>query len=86
MFTLTLDFSLTLLVLLFQLRDVLIASAHNFRIVIEESSVLNQTLLQLVIFLSQFGFTSLELKLLLREMFLLRNEGLLILVHLSSLI
>ena len=83
---LALDFSGALLVLLAKLGDILIAVTHDFSIVVKESSVLNETLLKLVIFFAQLRFSRLKLELLLSEVLLLRDERLLIFVHLAALI
>lgn len=84
--TLAFNFLLTNFVFLLQLGNILITSAHDFSVVVKESGILDQTLLQLVVFFSELGFTRLELKLLLGEVFLFSYECLLILVHLAPLV
>ena len=83
---LALDLSGADLVLFAQLGDVLVAVAHHFRVVVKESGVLNQTLLQLVVFLAKLALFRLEFELLLREVLLLRDESLLIFVHLPAFV
>ena len=83
---LAVDFSVTILIVFLQLGDVLVALTHDFGIVVKECSVLDQTLLQLVIFLTKLSLSTLEFKFLLREMLLLSDIGLLVLVHFAALI
>lgn len=83
---LALDLSGADLVLFAQLGDVLVAVAHHFRVVVKEGGVLNQTLLQLVVFLAKLALFRLEFELLLREVLLLRDESLLIFVHLPAFV
>ena len=80
------NFLVTLLVLLFQLCNVLVTGSHHLSIVVEESRILDQRLLQFVIFFAQFRLSRLELKLLLRKVLLLGQVSLLILIHLAPLV
>ena len=84
--SLSLNFCITLLVVISQFCDIWVTLAHYFCVVVEEGGILNQALLQLVIFFSKLAFTSLEFKLLLSEVLLFSDESLLILVHLATLI
>ena len=83
---LALDLSLALLALIGQLVDVLVAVAHHLRVVVQESGIGDETLLELVIFFTELVLTSLELELLLSELLLLGDVGLLVLVHPSALV
>ena len=85
---LSLAFNLPLLLFIFfsELGNVLVTVTHNFGIEIKESSILDQTLLELVILLEQFSFFGLELEFLLSELFLFVDVRLLVLVHLASFV
>ena len=82
----TLNLSISLLVFLSQLVDVGIACTHGLGVTVQESSVLDQVLLELVIFLSQLRLLVGEFELGLSEVLLLGDVGLLVLVHLSALV
>ena len=84
--SLALYLSLLLLILLSELGDVLVAVAHHFGVEVEEGGVLDQTLLELVIFLEQLALFRLELEFLLRELFLFVYVGFLVLVHFAALV
>ena len=83
---LALDLTLALLALVSQLVDVLVAIAHHFRVVVKESGVGDKTLLELVIFLTELVLTCLELELLLSELLLFGDVGLLVFVHPAALV
>ena len=83
---LPLDFLLAHFVLFFEFGDVLVASAHDFCIVIQEGGVLDQRLLQLVVLFSELRLSALELELLLGKVLLLGQVGLLVLVHFAALV
>ena len=83
---LAVNLSFLLLIFLSELGDVLVAIAHHFGVEVQEGGVLNQTLLELVIFLEQLSLFSLEFKFLLSELLLFVDIGLLVLVHFTALV
>ena len=83
---LTFDLAVALLVFFAELRNVQVAVTHYFCVIVEESCILDETLLQLVILFTKFGLSLRELELLLRELLLLRDECLLVLVHFTTLV
>lgn len=83
---LPLDFLLAHFVLFFEFGYVLVASAHDFCIVVQESGILDQRLLQLVVFFSELRLSALELELLLGKVLLLGQVSLLVLVHFAALV
>ena len=83
---LSLDLLLAHFILLLKLGDVLVASAHDFCIVVQESSVLDERLLQLVVFFSELGLSALKLELLLSKVLLLGQVSFLVFVHLAALV
>ena len=65
------NLDLTLLIFLSESSNVLVAGSHLLRILVEEHSILDQTLLQFVVLFTKFSLACLELKLLLSEVLLL---------------
>ena len=83
---LAVNLSFLLLVFLSELGDVLVAVAHHFGVEVQEGCILNQTLLELVIFLQQLALFRLEFKFLLSELLLFVDIGFLVLVHFAALV
>ena len=84
--SLAFDLPFLLLILFSELGNVLVAVTHNFGVEIEEGSILDQALLELVVLLEQLALFGLELEFLLCELFLFVDVRFLVLVHLSSLV
>ena len=83
---LSVDLDVSLLVFFSQTGNILVAGAHLLSILVEEHRILNQTLLKLVILFAKLSFARLKLELLLRKVLLFGKVGLLVLVHLATLI
>ena len=83
---LALYLSFLLLIFLSELGDVLVTVAHHFCVEIQERSILNQTLLELMIFLEELTLFRLKLKFLLGELFLFVYIGLLVFVHFTAFV